>query len=163
MTRKDYELIAGILAKHHATEEMVTAFCAELAETNPRFDAQRFRDAALPLKRTIYVASAWWEDCDPFVRVVGNDPKKVQKAVERAMKDEAVDAFNASEPEDKRKVRDFLNDIGWSGVDGFAFDAIVPTRTIENYESDQPHADDIDYHDYIALRDGERDAVVYLS
>ena len=164
MTRRDFELIAGILAKHHATEEMVASFCAELAETNPRFDAQRFRDAALPLKRTVYVASAWWSDCDPFVRVVGNDPKRVEKAVERAMKDAAIDAYNGSEPEDKRKVRDFLRDIEWTGVDEFTFDAIVPQNVIAQYEANQIfHHPDMDFSEYQQLRDGERDAIVYLS
>jgi len=167
MTRRDFELIAGILAKHKASEEMVQAFSAELAGTNPRFDRQRFMDASLPLKRTVYVASAWWEDNDPFVTVAGNDPRKVEKAINRAMKDAATDAYNGSEPEDKRKLRDYLNDIGWSGVNTFAFDAVIPHKVIAQYEAGEnstvAHHPDMDYTDYELLRDGDKDAIVYLS
>ena len=166
MTRKDFELIAGILAKHKADEAIVNAFAVELADTNPRFDKQRFIEAAMPLKRTIYVASAWWSDCDAFVTVAGNSPKAVERAISRAMKDSAVDAYNQSEPEDKRTVRDFLRDISWSGINGFAFDAIISASVIEAYEADGDtvvHQPDMDYHDYEALRDGVKDAVIFLA
>ena len=46
MSRKDYIKLAAVLAKHRASEEMVSAFCVELAADNCRFNAQRFRDAA---------------------------------------------------------------------------------------------------------------------
>ena len=167
MTKRDFELIAGVLAKHKASEEMVRAFTEELAGTNPRFDKQRFTDAALPLKRTVYVASAWWEDCDPFVTVVGNDPKKVERAISGAMKDAATDAYNGSESDDKRRVRDFLNDIGWTGVTLFAFDSIIPDKIIAQYEAEEngivAHHPDMAFADYELLRDGDRDAIVYLS
>lgn len=166
MSRKDFELIAEILARHHASEEMVQAFASELKETNPRFNEQRFMDAAMPLKHTVYVASAWWRECDPFVTVVGNNEKRVEKTIYRVMKDQAIDAYNSSESEDQRKVRDYLDDIGWSGVSTFAFDSIIPENIIRQYEGDAEgrifHHPDMDYHDYAALRDGDRDAVVYL-
>src|SRR5579871_6872088 len=174
MTRKDFETIAQVLAKHHASEQIVAALSAEFSEMYPAernskgkvargFDPERFRDAALPLSRTVYVASAWWHDCEPFVVVAVNNPKTVERAIFRAMRDAATDAYNGSEPEDSRKVRDYLADICWTGVDGMQFDSVIPARTIESYESDNPHyTGDIDYTDYVALRDGERDAIVYL-
>jgi hypothetical protein len=55
MSRKDYIRLAAILARHYASEEMISAFCAELEEDNPRFNAQRFRDAARPLARKFTV------------------------------------------------------------------------------------------------------------
>jgi len=166
MSRKDYITIAAILAKHDASEEMITAFCAELKEDNPRFDAQRFRGAVQPMKHTLYVASAWWRDCDAFCTVAGNDARRVEKAINRAIKDAAIDVFNTDSDNDNpnapKRWQDCADDIAWSGVNTFAFDAIIPKRTIENYESDSPHADEMHYHDYVALRDGDADAVVYL-
>jgi hypothetical protein len=183
MTRRDFELIASTIRSlrpfeaHDAERSETVAHAVRLTDvvdrlatalhgTNPRFDRQRFFDAAMPLKRIVYVASAWWNDSDPFVTIVGNDPKKVERAAYSAMKDTATDAYNSSEPEDKRKVRDFLDDIGWSGVNTFAFDAIIPHDVIAQYEADEngtvAHYPGLDYLDYQQLRDGERDAIVYL-
>jgi hypothetical protein len=71
-------------------------------------DAERLAAGYVPTvsEQTIYVASAWWHDCDTFVTVCGNSPKRVEKAITRAMRDAATDVYNESEPEDKRKVRD---------------------------------------------------------
>ena len=64
------------------------------------------------------------------------------------------------------KVRDYLNNIAWSGVDTFPFDFIIPERIIAQYEADEDgkvfHHPDMDYLDYQQLRDGDRDAVVYV-
>jgi hypothetical protein len=55
MTKKDFQLIAHVLRveKHAGPEEnhplfddLAKTFAAELARTNPRFDRQRFIDAA---------------------------------------------------------------------------------------------------------------------
>jgi hypothetical protein len=120
-------------------------------------------------EQTVYVASAWWHDCDPFVSICGNSPKHVEKAIMRAMRDAATDAYNESEPEDKRKVRDYLDNIGWSGVNAFQFDAIIPQHTIDRYEpgfsggqETVTHDSEMDYFDYEALRRGDKDAIVYL-
>ena len=38
-------------------------------------------------EQTVYVASAWWHDRDAFVTVCGNSPKRIEKAIMRAMRD----------------------------------------------------------------------------
>lgn len=58
MTRKDFELIAGVLRTEHAgyadvsdgaaaIEAVAFRFADELAQDNPRFDRKRFLAAAL--------------------------------------------------------------------------------------------------------------------
>ena len=135
-------------------------------------DAERLASEYGPTvsEQTVYVASAWWHDCDPFVTICGNSPKRVEKAIMRAMRDAATDAYNQSEQEDKRRVRDYLDDIGWSGVNAFQFDAIIPDRIIAQYEdaytrdtATVTHHPDMDYSDYECLRRGDKDAIVYLS
>jgi len=134
-------------------------------------DAERIAADYVPSvsEQTVYVASAWWHDCDAFVTVCGNSPKHVEKAIYRAMRDAAIDAHNQSEPEDKRNIRDYLDDIGWSGVNPFQFDAIISEHTIEHYEpgfsgdaETVVHDSDMDYFDYESLRRGDRDTIVYL-
>jgi hypothetical protein len=63
------------------------------------------------------------------------------------MRNAATDAYNQSEPEDKRKVRDYLDDIGWSGVNAFQFDAIIPQHTIDRYEPGFSGGQDTVTHD----------------
>lgn len=150
-------------------------FMARYGANNPHCqtvaDAEKLAKDYVPTvsEQTVYVASAWWHDCDAFVTICGNSPQRVGKAIMRAMREAAIDAYNQSEPEDKRKVRDYLDDIGWSGVNAFQFDAIISARTIEHYEpgfsGDQQtvtHDSDLDYFDYEALRRGDKDAIVYL-
>jgi hypothetical protein len=134
-------------------------------------DAERLASEYVPTvsEQTVYVASAWWHDCDAFATICGNSPKRVEKAIMRAMRDAAIDAYNQSEPDDKRKVRDYLDDIGWSGVNAFQFDAIISDHTIDRYEpgfsggqQTIAHDSGMDYFDYEALRRGDKDAIVHL-
>ena len=46
MTKKDFELIAGVLKDTSATRETALAIGQALATTNPRFDIVLFMDAA---------------------------------------------------------------------------------------------------------------------
>ena len=48
MTRRDFELIAGVLRETNATPEQAQAFASALAATNPRFDRERFLSACQP-------------------------------------------------------------------------------------------------------------------
>lgn len=150
-------------------------FMAQFGANNPHCqtvaDAERIAKDYIPSvsEQTVYVASAWWHDCDAFVTVCGNSPKHVEKAIMRAMREAAIDAYNQSEPEDKKKVRDYLDEIGWSGVNAFQFDAIISEHTIERYEPGFSggqeiitHDSDMDYFDYESLRRGDKDAIVYL-
>lgn len=149
-------------------------FMAKFGAGNPHCqsvaDAERLASEYIPTvsEQTVYVASAWWHECDAFVTVCGNSPKQVEKAIMRAMRDAATDAYNQSEPDDKRKVR-YVDDIGWSGVNAFQFDAIVPDGVIAQYEeayahdaATVAHHPDMDYSDYECLRRGDKDIVVYL-
>lgn len=49
MTRKDYELIAATIRRcdisYADTDEVARTFAADLAQTNPRFDPDRFLEA----------------------------------------------------------------------------------------------------------------------
>ena len=150
-------------------------FMAKFGAGNPHCqsvaDAERLAADYFPTvsEQTVYVASAWWHDCDAFVTVCGNSPKRVEKAIKRAMRDAAIDAYNESEPEDKRKVRDYLDEIGWSGVNVFQFDSIIPDGIIAQYEETYTrdaatvaHHPDMDYSDYECLRRGDKDAIVCL-
>lgn len=152
---------------------------AEYGANNPHLqtvaDAERIARENHVEMQDVYVASAWWENCDAFVTVCGNSPHLVEKTIFKAMRDAAIDAYNQSESEDKRRVRDYMDDIAWSGVNRFRFDAIVPHGVIAQYEevySQQhrnntfielvAHHPDMDYSDYEMLRNGRKDVVVYL-
>jgi hypothetical protein len=152
-------------------------FMAEHGANNPH--CQTVREAERIAKQiadrndiadqTVYASSAWWRDNDAFVTVVGNSARLVEKTIFKAMRNAAIDEYNSSGSEDKRTIRDWMNDIAWSGVDAFAFDAIIPDRVIgayeEAYKTDAQfvaHSCDMDYSDYEMLRDGRKDVVVYL-
>jgi len=68
------------------------------------------------LPKMVYIASAWWDDCDPFVGVVALESDDCGKKIEEAIREAAEEAFNNSEPEDSRTVDDYLSTIQWSGV-----------------------------------------------
>lgn len=146
---------------------------AEYGANNPHMqtvaDAERIAQENHIEFQMVYVASAWWRDNDSFCTVVGNSRSLVEKTIFKAMRNAAIDAYNSSEPEDNKRVRDYMDDIAWSGVNAFAFDAIVPERIIRQYEESYStnadtvaHSCDMDYSDYEMLRDGRKDVVVYL-
>jgi hypothetical protein len=118
--------------------------------------------------QVLYVASCWWRDNDAFCTVIGNSARLVEKTIFKAMRNAAIDAYN-SDCEDEKRVYDYLDDIAWSGVNTFAFDAIVPYGVIAQYE-DSYKTDaqfvashpEMDYSDYEMLRDGRKDVVVYV-
>jgi hypothetical protein len=119
--------------------------------------------------KTVYVASCWWRENDAFCTVVGNSARLVEKTIFKAMRNAAIDEYNNSDGEDKKRVRDWMDEIAWSGVNRFAFDAIIPARIISQYEEAYTtdadtvaHHPDMDYSDYEMLRDGRKDVVVYL-
>lgn len=55
MTKKDFELIAEVIAtlpesiSYNDQEQVAAAFADRLATTNPRFDRDRFMDAAMSI------------------------------------------------------------------------------------------------------------------
>lgn len=64
----------------------------------------------------VYVASAWWRDCDPFATIVADTRSTAQRLISESMLEEAERAWNDSEPEDSRSKADYLDEIAWSGV-----------------------------------------------
>jgi hypothetical protein len=46
MSRKDFKLIAEVLKKNKASDELIQQMASALATTNPRFDRSRFFNAA---------------------------------------------------------------------------------------------------------------------
>jgi hypothetical protein len=132
-------------------------------------DAERIAKENHIGMQTLYVASAWWRENDAFVTVAGNSARLVEKQIFKAMRNAAIDEYNNSDADDKRTVRSFLNEIAWSGVNTFAFDAIVPQDVIASYEESYStqadtvaHNGNMDYSDYSMLRDGRKDVFVYL-
>jgi hypothetical protein len=130
--------------------------------------AKQIADENAIENQVLYVASCWWRDNDAFCTVAGNSARLVEKTIFKAMRNAAIDAYN-SDCEDEKRVYDYLDDIAWSGVNTFAFDAIVPDGVIAQYE-DSYKTDaqfvashpDMDYPDYEMMRDGCKDVVVYL-
>lgn len=47
----------------------------------------------------VFVASAWWRDCDPFASVVALDPKVAEAQIEAAMVEAAEQAVDGEDPE----------------------------------------------------------------
>lgn len=152
-------------------------FMAEQGANNPHVqnvaDAERIAkqiaDANRIEDQTVYVASCWWCENDAFCTVVGNSARLVEKTIFKAMRNAAIDEYNNSDGEDERRIRDWMDEIGWSGVNRFAFDAIIPAHIIGQYEEAYTtdadtvaHHSDMDYFDYEMLRDGRKDVVVYL-
>ena len=65
---------------------------------------------------TLYVGSAWWRDCDPFVRVVATTAEGAAEALDKAMVEATEDAAESDDDDEARAVDDYLDDIAWSGV-----------------------------------------------
>lgn len=65
------------------------------------------------MRRKYYVASAWWLDSDPFITIVSTTAKKTEKAIMRAMREEARSAYDSMLYD---RVSDALDDIAWSGI-----------------------------------------------
>jgi hypothetical protein len=130
--------------------------------------AKKIADENAIENQTIYVASCWWRDNDTFCTVAGNSSRLVEKTINKAMRNAAIDAYNSDSDAGKR-VRDYLDEISWTGVNAWRFDAIIPERVISQYEQSYrtdaqyvAHHSDMDFSDYEMLRDGRKDVVVYL-
>ena len=146
---------------------------AEYGANNPHMqtvaDAERIARENHIEFQTVYVASCWWRENDAFCTVAGNSRPLIEKTIFKAMRNAAIDEYNNSDGEDKKRVRDYMDDIAWSRVNAFAFDSIIPERVISQYENAYKtdadtvaHHPDMDYSDYEMLRDGRKDVVVYL-
>ena len=53
---------------------------------------------------TVYVASAWWRDCDPSVSVIALSPEVARAQIEDAMREMVKDGDGEDD------------DVAWSGV-----------------------------------------------
>lgn len=88
----------------------------------------------------LYVGSAWWRDCDPFVRVVATTAEACEKALQRAMEEAAEEAAGDDDEDDEeaRDADDYLDDIAWSGVhpEGWREFLGEPKRAREDAKAD---------------------------
>lgn len=76
--------------------------------------------------QTFYSAAYWWQDCDPLANIIGLDPEKVERRTLHLMREEARDAYyHNAEPEDKRHVLDYLDELAWSGVHPFTREELI--------------------------------------
>jgi hypothetical protein len=118
------------------------------------------QDEARLRQTKVYVASAWWRDCDAFASVVANSAKVCERKIMQAMRDAATDAFNHSEPEDERTVDDYMEDIAWSGVSLERLEDVMASWELDRYFAGV--ASDIDACDMDALLSGDKTAYVWL-
>jgi hypothetical protein len=61
----------------------------------------------------VYVASAWWRDCEPFLTVVGGSEKAVEAAIGAEMLRVAAEAHDQQETKERERD-DFLLDMARS-------------------------------------------------
>lgn len=67
----------------------------------------------------VYVASAWWRDCDPFVSVVSMNRDRAADLIRETMEDEAQSAADGDLDDESKEFDDYLDDMAWSGVQVF--------------------------------------------
>jgi hypothetical protein len=95
------------------------------------------------LPRTVFVASAWWRDCEPFVGVVALEQEDAERKIKEAVEEAAEEAFQNSEPEDDRTKDDYLNDICHSGV----FEEPIANLSLSSEQQDDLNRDGYAYLD----------------
>lgn len=74
MTRKDFELIASTLKASAANELVVKAFANTLAHTNPRFNRDRFIEAATYVEdtQTVTIVAPTGQKADVVTKYEGS-------------------------------------------------------------------------------------------
>jgi len=111
--------------------------------------------------QTVYVGVANWEYCDIFVRIIGNSKPRVERELAKAVREAAIDAYNSAEPEDKKRVRDYIAEIE-TYVGECQFEHAIGEDVINAYERSfqgqtETHFSNpaMDYFDYESLRRGD--------
>ena len=111
---------------------------------------------------TVWVATAWWRDCDPFASVATNTAEEAERLINRAIRDAATDAYNSSEPDDTRTVEQWAEEIAWSGCNQFRLAEVVSDSELDRYFAGVACAS-FDHTEMDALLHGEKDASIWLE
>ena len=96
---------------------------------------------------TVYVSSIWWTDCDPFLRIVGNDMDTVRHAAIQSMKDAVLEAEDSDNEDTSLE-----NEIHWNGVGAMSLTDMVAAYEIPGLEPD-----------YSRILSGDKEALLYLT
>jgi hypothetical protein len=75
----------------------------------------------------VYSAAAWWRDNDPSMQAVALTSKRVEKEIEKQMREAARWARDDGNYE---TIREALGDIAWSGVHTFALKDLASSREL---------------------------------
>ncbi|PYT82678.1 MAG: hypothetical protein DMG40_05225 [Acidobacteria bacterium] len=108
----------------------------------------------------VYVASAWWRNCEPFVTIVGGSQKAVETTIQAVMLQTATDAYN-EQGSKKRERDDFLLDMARSFAKRDTLGNVFPAHVLENYCSEKllRHRY-LDYQNFHSLVNGDPNAIV---
>jgi len=79
------------------------------------------------MKTIIYSATAWWQDSDPTIQIIGFDSKVVKEKILEAMANDEQTAIEESEPDFP-----FEDSMCWSGVCPFGIKEFF--RSLHDYE-----------------------------
>jgi hypothetical protein len=74
--------------------------------------------------RKVYAASAWWENSDPFITVVGFDPKRVSFEIDRYLDNYMEEQLRNDD--NFSSIEEIESQIKWSGVHAYNLSDIVP-------------------------------------
>ena len=112
---------------------------------------------------TVYVASVWWRDCEPFLTILGGSKKAVETAIEAEMLRVATEAYDQQDAKERGRD-DFLLDMAWSFAERDTVGNILPASVLESYISKKllPHRH-LDYQGFHSLVNGDSNAIVRIS
>ena len=110
----------------------------------------------------VYVASAWWRDCEPFVTVVGGSEKIVEAAIQATMLKMATDVYDDQEIKERERD-DFLLDMARTFTTRDTLGHVFPDHVLESYCSEKllRHRY-LDYQNFHSLVNGDPNAVVHF-
>jgi|SRR5215467_13219881 len=112
---------------------------------------------------TVYVASAWWRDCEPFLTVVGGSEKTVETAIKAEMLRVATEAYDQQETKECGRD-DFLLDMARSFAERDTVGNIFPASVLESYISKKLlNHHQLDYQGFHSLVNGDSNAIVRIS
>lgn len=99
----------------------------------------------------VYVTAIWWTDCDPLLRIIGNDADTVRKAAEEAMSQEARDCITG-DADHEYTFEEAYQQIHWNGIGSMNLKDVIAAYEIPSLEPD-----------YTNLLSGDKDALLYIT
>jgi len=111
---------------------------------------------------TVYIASVWWRNCEPFLTIVGGSASAVETAIEAAMLRVAAEAYAQQETKE-RGQDDFLLDMARSFAQQDRLGNIFPASVLESYITEKllRHRY-LDYQGFHSLVNGDCNATVQI-